>query len=50
MSREYWLTSDDEKPTDGVSMGSILVEVDTGKVYFFNEVAGEWVEQFSFQS
>lgn len=47
--REYWVLSTDEKPTNDVDMGSILVEVDTGKVYFFNETAGEWVEQFSFQ-
>ena len=42
--------STDSKPTDGVAQGSILTEVDTGKVYFFNETAATWVEQFSFQS
>ena len=42
--------STDSKPTEGVAQGSILSEVDTGKVYFFNETAATWVEQFSFQS
>lgn len=42
--------STDTKPTDGLANGSILVEVDSGKVFFFNEAASEWVEQFSFQS
>lgn len=40
----------DTKPTAGIANGSIMVEVDTGKVFFFNEGAGTWVEQFSFQS
>ena len=42
--------STDTKPTAGIANGSIMVEVDTGKVFFFNEGAGTWVEQFSFQS
>lgn len=42
--------STDSKPTDGIAMGSIFVEVDTGKVFFFNASASTWVEQFSFQS
>ena len=40
----------ESKPTEGISDGSIFVESDTGKVYFFNEASGDWVEQFSFQS
>jgi hypothetical protein len=47
MQREYTVLSTDPKPVNGVDMGSILVEVDTGNVFFFNESAGEWVEQFS---
>lgn len=39
----------DTKPTAGIANGSIMVEVDTGSVFFFNEAAGEWIEQFSFQ-
>ena len=39
----------DTKPTTGIINGSIFSEVDTGKVFFFNEAGVEWVEQFSFQ-
>lgn len=34
--------STDEKPTD-VANGSILIEMDTSKIYMFNEVTGEWL-------
>ena len=37
--------STDSKPTTGIITGSVIYEVDTGKRYEFNEVAGEWVEQ-----
>lgn len=46
---EYAGLSTDEKPTD-CATGSIFVEVNTGKVFFFNADAETWVEQFSFQS
>ena len=51
---EISCTSTDEKPVGGeLATGSILTEVDTGKVYFYNEDGnsgdGAWVEQFSFQ-
>ena len=46
---EYAGVSTDNKPTD-CATGSIFVEVDTGKVYFFNANSATWVEQFSFQS
>ena len=42
--------SDETKPTTGIIDGSICTETDTGKVFFFNEDSGDWVEQFSFQS
>ena len=42
--------STDTKPTDNIFDGSIIRESDTGKVFFFSEESGEWVEQFSFQS
>lgn len=42
--------SDETKPTTGIADGSIFVESDTGKVYFFNEVSSDWVEQFAFQA
>ena len=42
-------TSSDTKPTSGIAMGSLFVEVDTGKTYLFNEdettPGNEWVEQ-----
>ena len=47
---EFAGLSTEDKPTDGVAMGSIFVEVNTGKVYFYNSQAESWVEQFSFQS
>lgn len=40
--------STDSKPTNGIAEGSICVEVNTGKVFFFN--GSSWVEQFSFQA
>lgn len=46
---EGFCLSTDTKPTDGIANGSILVEIDTGNVFFFNEEASTWVEQFSFQ-
>lgn len=47
---ELTTLSSDTKPTSGIINGSIATEVDTGKVFFFDETAGEWVEQFSFQN
>ena len=41
--------SSDTKPTAGIANGSIFVEVDTGKVFFYNEAGNAWVEQFSLQ-
>lgn len=37
-------TSDDTKPTTGFANGATFLEVDTGKIYLFNEDASEWVE------
>ena len=36
--------STDEKPTEGYANGTFFIEVDTGKLYLFNETAGEWTE------
>lgn len=36
--------STDSKPTSGVITGSVFVEVDTAKVYLFNESSSAWVE------
>lgn len=41
--------STDTKPTDGVATGSILTEVDTGKVYMYDEDGEEWVEELTLQ-
>lgn len=48
--KEGFCLSTDTKPTEDLVNGSILVEIDTGKVFFFNEAGAVWVEQFSFQS
>lgn len=39
--------STDTKPTANLATGSIAVESNTGKVFFFD--GSDWVEQFSFQ-
>ena len=41
----YALSTDtDTIPTAGVPNGAKLVEMDTGKEYYFNETGGAWVE------
>ena len=45
---EFAGLSTDTKPTDGIATGSLFHEVDTTKVYAFNEdgdTGEEWVEQ-----
>ena len=42
--------STETKPTAGVADGSICLESDTGKIFFFNEVDAVWVEQFTFKT
>jgi len=39
------LSTDTPFPTADLVTGSVLVTVDNGKGYLFNETAGEWVEQ-----
>lgn len=36
--------SGDTKPTDGIANGSILIEMDTGSIYMFDEAGAEWLE------
>ena len=36
--------STDSKPTDGIANGSILIEMDTGSIYMFDEAGAEWLE------
>lgn len=46
---EGFCLSTDQKPNYQIANGSVMTEIDTGKVSFFNEAAGEWVVQFSLQ-
>ena len=41
---EYDGLKDDTKPTEGVRNGSVFVEMDTAKVFLFNEAAATWIE------
>lgn len=42
------LSTDTPKPTGShISTGSLFHEVDTTKVYAYNEGTGEWVEQIT---
>ena len=36
--------STDTKPTEGIVTGSLALEVDTGKIFAFDEVSGNWTE------
>ncbi len=47
---EWYGLSTETKPEVGIAMGSIAFEVDTGKIYAYNETAEEWVEEMSLQS
>lgn len=51
--KEGAFNSTETKPTGDaaaeIASGSIIVEPDTGKVYFYDRPNDEWVEQFSFQ-
>ncbi len=41
---EFRGLSTDDKPTKGVGNGSIFFEMDTGKVYMYDEQNKEWKE------
>lgn len=43
-SAEFFGTSSDTKPTQNLVNGSTFLEVDTGKIYLFNETTSSWVE------
>ena len=36
--------STDAKPTEGILTGSIYIEIDTSKAYFFDEESTTWME------
>ena len=40
----YYGLSTDSKPTGPVMNGRAFVEMDTGKVYFFDADSGSWLE------
>ena len=41
---EFYGTSNDTKPTTGYATGSSFVEVDTGKLFLYDEESGDWTE------
>ena len=41
--------STEDKPTDNIAAGSIMVETDSGDVYFYDGTTEAYVKQFSFQ-
>lgn len=36
--------STDQKPTEGIGNGSCFIEMNTGKVYWFDGASGTWIE------
>lgn len=42
---EYYGKSTDEKPTEDVQNGSTFYEIDTQKVFMFDEETATWIEQ-----
>lgn len=36
--------STDSKPTQHIANGSCMIEMDTGKVYFYDQAGGTWRE------
>lgn len=36
--------STDTKPTTDIANGSILIEMDTGSIYMFDEAGADWLE------
>ena len=41
----YGLSTDDPKPTENITNGSIFFEMDSGKKYVYDEQNSLWVEQ-----
>lgn len=37
--------STDTKPVDGVDNGTVILEIDTGDVFFFDQENSQWNEQ-----
>lgn len=36
--------STDQKPTENISNGSSYIEIDTGKIYFYDKETEQWLE------
>jgi len=36
--------STDSKPTTGIANGSVCIEMNTGKIFMYNETGSTWVE------
>ena len=43
----FAVNSADEKPSGELTNGSVCIEVDTGKIFLWDEEQGDWIEQFS---
>lgn len=43
-SRTLYGLSTDQKPTAGTPNGAAFMEMDTGKVYFYDEAGSQWLE------
>ena len=44
MTAQFFGLSTDTKPTADVPNGSVFIEMNTKKVFFFNKASGLWVE------
>ena len=44
ISTYYGLSTDTPKPTDGVGNGSSFIEMDTGKLFFYDADSQDWLE------
>ena len=42
--RKFFGLSTDTKPTEDIANGSVFIEMDTSKLYFFNFEDTEWLE------
>lgn len=40
----YFGLSTDQKPTTGVGNGSVFIEMNTSKIYFFDADGAAWIE------
>lgn len=43
-AKDYVCLSTDEKPTDGITNGSMCLEMDTGTFYAYDAAGEQWIE------